>query len=247
MATTTIVGTRAEIRSRVTAIVAYLAAGAFVVAALWYGLIARHVSVSAPPVPGASIEATQHAYYAWFVTTLQQERLDTGIAIGAFCCLIGTAVGVRDLLGLDRPLVRLGGMALVLGAVVWIVGNVLQLGGHRAVGLMATHDNPIQSVNAIAFTIDMIDDAFELTAFALIGIGLLAFGWGGLRDRRVPAGWAWVSVAAGVVTIALSGAYLADAGDLVDLLLIVGGVILLPIWLVWSGRLAAGDSDPWRR
>jgi hypothetical protein len=32
-----------------------------------------------------------------------------------------------------------------------------------------------------------------------------------------------------------SFAYLADKGDLIDLLLLVGGVVLLPAWLVATG------------
>jgi hypothetical protein len=39
----------------------------------------------------------------------------------------------------------------------------------------------------------------------------------------------------GIVTLTLSAAYAAGDGDLVDLLLVTGGVVLLPAWLVWSG------------
>jgi len=35
----------------------------------------------------------------------------------------------------------------------------------------------------------------------------------------------------------LSGAYAAADGDLIDLLLVAGGALLLPAWLVWTGRL----------
>jgi hypothetical protein len=67
-------------------------------------------------------------------------------------------------------------------------------------------------VNAIGFTIDTIDDAFELAAFGLIGVGTLAFAWVGLRNGRAPVGWGWLSLAVGVVTLLLSGAYAADEG-----------------------------------
>jgi hypothetical protein len=70
----------------------------------------------------------------------------------------------------------------------------------------------IETVNAIGFTIDTIDDAFELAAFGLIGVGTLAFAWVGLRNRRAPVGWGWLSLAVGVVTLLLSGAYPADEG-----------------------------------
>jgi hypothetical protein len=52
-----------------------------------------------------------------------------------------------------------------------------------------------------------------------------------------PVGWGWLSLAVGVVTLTLSGAYAAGDGNLVDLLLVIGGVVLLPAWLVWTGRL----------
>jgi hypothetical protein len=36
---------------------------------------------------------------------------------------------------------------------------------------MATHHNPIETVNAILFATDTIADAFELAAFAVLGVG----------------------------------------------------------------------------
>src|SRR6266508_5839550 len=72
---------------------------------------------------------------------------------------------------------------------LWVVGNVALLGGHRAIGLMATHGNPLETVGSIHFSIDIIDDAFELAAFALIGVGMLAFA--GLPMRAAAACLAW--------------------------------------------------------
>jgi hypothetical protein len=218
---------------------AYGAAAGMVVAAGWYALIASQVRVAAPPAFEAAvpIEMMLHRYYAWFVPTLQQERIDTVIAIVAFVCLVPIASALRDRLGQASWLTRIGATGVAVGAFTWVIGNVLALGGHRAVGLMATHGNPIETVNAIGFTIDTIDDAFELTAFALIGAGILAFGWVALHDRRAPRRWGWLSLAVGIVTLTLSAAYAAGDGDLVDLLLVTGGVVLLPAWLVWSGRL----------
>jgi len=218
---------------------AYGAAAGLVAAAAWYALISHHVTVAAPPTlqAGVPIEVVHHRYYAWFVPTLQQERIDTAIAIVAFVCLVPIASALRDRLGRAGWLTTIGASGVALGALTWVMGNMVALGGHRAVGLMATHGNPIETVNAIGFTIDAVDDAFELAAFALIGAGILAFGWVGLRDRMAPVGWGWFSLAVGVVTLTLSGAYAAGDGNLVDLLLVTGGVVLLPGWLVWSGRL----------
>jgi hypothetical protein len=225
--------------SRGLGFLAYGAAAGLVTAAAWYALIYRHVTVAAPPAfeAGVPIDMALHRYYAWFVPTMQQERIDTAIAIVAFVCLVPIASALRDRLGQASWLTRIGATGVAVGAFTWVMGNVVALGGHRAVGLMATHGNPIETVNAIGFTIDTIDDAFELAAFALIGAGTLAFGWVALHDRRAPMGWGWLSLAVGVFTLTLSGAYAADNGDLVDVLLVTGGVVLLPAWLVWSGRL----------
>lgn len=239
MTTATLERERGLQMSRGLEFLAYGAAAGLVVAAAWYALIARHVTVAAPPVveAGVPIEMVLHRYFAWFVPTLQQERIDTAIAIVAFVCLVPIASALRDRLGQEGWLTRIGATGVALGAFTWVMGNVLALGGHRAVGLMATHGNPIETVNAIGFTIDTIDDAFELAAFGLIGVGTLAFAWVGLRDRRAPMGWGWLSLAVGVVTLLLSGAYAADEGNLVDLLLVTGGVVLFPAWLVSTGRL----------
>ena len=225
--------------SRGLEFLAYGAAAGLVVAAAWYALISRHVTVAAPPTlqAGVPIGIVHHRYYPWLVPTLQQERIDTAIAIVAFVCLVPIASSLRDRLGGRTWLTRIGATGVALGAFTWVTGNVLALGGHRAVGLMATHGNPIETVNAIGFTIDAVDDAFELAAFALIGAGILAFGWVGLHDRMATVGWGWFSLAVGAVTLTLSGAYAAGDGNLVDLLLVTGGVVLLPGWLVWSGRL----------
>jgi len=225
-------------------LVAYGAAAGLVVAAGWYALIARHVTVAAPPLveAGVPIDMVLHRYYAWFVPTLQQERIDTAIAIVAFVCLVPIASALRDRLGQASWLTLIGATGVAVGAITWVIGNVVALGGHRAVGLMATHGNPIETVNAIGFTIDTIDDAFELAAFALIGAGALAFGWVALHDRRAPRGWGWLSLAVGIVTLTLSAAYATGEGNLVDLLLVSGGVVLLPAWLVSTGRFLRRTS-----
>jgi hypothetical protein len=236
-------------------LVAYVGAAAFVVAAVWYGLTARFITVAKPPAanPTAPLDAALHRWFNWFVTTLPQERLNTGIAIAGFLCLVPLAASVGDLIGRHRMLARIGSAALPTGALLWVAGNVLQLGGHRAAGLMATHRNPIETVNAILFTIDMIDDAFELAAFAVLGAALLAFAGaaigGAAGNRAVPRAWCGYSLLLGAVLLALSGAYAAGNGDLIDLLVVTGGALLLPLWLVWTGRLlrTATTSEPRNR
>jgi len=54
---------------------------------------------------------------------------------------IPAATFARDLLGRDRALATVGVFLVTAGAAVWVTRSGLQLGGHRAVGLMATHIN----------------------------------------------------------------------------------------------------------
>src|SRR6266542_410598 len=227
--------------------VAYVAAAAFV-----------FVTVANPPRfdPGMPLDAHLHRWLTWLVTTLPQQRLDTGVAIAGFLCLVPLAAFAGDLLGRDRVLARIGSLAMPTGALLWATGNLLQLGGHRAAGLMATHRNPIQTVNSILFTVDTIGEAFELAALAVLGVALLAFAGaaigGPIGNRAVSRAWCGYSLLLGVVLLGLSGAYAAD-GNLVGLLLgrrcptdtshlLAGGALLLPVWLFWTGRLLRTDD-----
>lgn len=185
-----------------------------------------------------TLQQGMRIYYRWQVTTLPQERFYTSIAITGFLCLAAAAVFLRDLLAHDRALARIGAFTIGAGALLWITGSVVQLGGHRAVGLMATHTNPIQTTNSIAFTIDMIGAAFALAAFALIGAGMLALATAALHEHREHRAWAGYTTVTALTLVVLAGSYAAGNDTLTDLMLIADGVVLLPGWLVWSGHIA---------
>jgi hypothetical protein len=57
-------------------------------------------------------------------------------------------------------------------------------------------------------------------------------------DARAPERrpWTWFTALTGLVFLALSVAYVAESWDVVDALLVVGGAILLPAWLIWSAQ-----------
>src|SRR5215467_5304178 len=122
----------------VASIVLYVAAAAFLVSAIWYALIANHVTVASPPLasPGEPLDSTLHRWYQWFATTLPQERFDTAIALLGMLSLVIVAATLRGRFGRSATLSRIGGYALGLGGIMWTIGDTLQLGGHRAVGLM---------------------------------------------------------------------------------------------------------------
>jgi hypothetical protein len=209
------------------------------VAAGWYALIAKRVTVADRPVfaAGEPPDRMLRRFVDWQVTTFLQERIDTAIAIVAFLALIGLGLALREHLGRDGPLPAGASVVVALGSALWIVGNVLELGSHRALELFARTGNDLGSFDAIQFTIAEIDDWFELTGFALIGVGILAFAAAALNGDVVPRSWALYSVFVGALFMPLSAAYVANNGDLVDLLLLAGGIVIAPVWGIWTARL----------
>ena len=246
MQTQTIERARVKRPAGTAGVVAYAGAAAFAIGAAWFWLAAKRVTVAAAPRVGPHVTLQQglRSYYRWQVTTLLQERLYTSIAIAGFLCLAVSAVFLRDLLTRDRTLARIGALTIGAGALLWTTGSVVQLGGHRAVGLMATHTNPIQTTNSIAFTIDIVAAAFALAAFALIGAGMLALAAAAAREHAGRRAWARYTALVALTLLVLAGFYAAGSGSLTDLMLLADGVVLLPVWLIWSGSIGGPGPEP---
>jgi hypothetical protein len=66
-------------------------------------------------------------------------------------------------------------------------------------------------------------------------LGLLALAGEAMR-QHLRQSWTWLSFATGVVFLVLAGACAFDNFDLVDALLFVGGLVLLPAWLIWTAE-----------
>ncbi len=231
--------------ARRPAMAAYLGAAAFVVATAWYALAVLHVTVPAPPEAsrGAPADQALRGYYHWFAGTLVQQRLYLAIAIAGFAAFAAVAGLARQVLDADGALAGGGARAVAAGAIAYAVGTVIFLGGHQAVGLMATHSNPIQATNSIAFAIDEVDQAFDLTAYVLFSAGLLALAWIALRQGR--RAWAGYTGLLAVLGLVIAWSYGAGGDDVTNDLLFVGGLIVLPGWLIWTARLErAGAAAP---
>jgi hypothetical protein len=241
METQTIERQRTTTAAGPATIVGYAGATALIIAAAWFWLVTKGVTVApAPRVgPGVALSQGMRIYYRWQATTLSQERYYMSIAIAGFLCLAAAASFVPDLLGRDRPLARMGAGLVSAGSLLWVAGSVLVLGGHRAVGLMATHANPIQTTNSIAFTIETIGEAFALVAFALIGAGLLGLAATGRHGGR---GWVSYTIVAALVMLVTAGAYATGNGNFSDLMLVASAGVL-SAWLIWAGRIG-GTGHP---
>jgi len=243
MATQTVQRAQAARQAPTAAVVAYAGAAAFVISAAWFWLATKGVTVAEAPQarPGETVAQGLRGYYQWQATTLGQERWYTVIAIAGFGCLATVACAVHRGLGHRRGLATAGAVAVGAGTLAWIAGSLVRLGGHRAVGLMATHSNPITAVNSIAFTVDLIVATFAVAAFALAGAGLLAFaltvrGSASQASQRAASVWAGYTIVVAVALLVTAGAYAVGNGSLADLLLFADGVAALPVWLVWTGR-----------
>lgn len=226
-------------RTGVASATAYAGAAAFLLAAAWCALVVAEVVVTAEPHPrpGQLREEWLLTYFSWFASTLPDERFYGGAAIIGFLCLRATAAFVRDKLEPAGALTKLGAQAVSAGAIIWIVGNIASLGGHHAVGVMTDRGAPLETVPLILWLVDDVDDAFELVGLAVIGVGFVAVAWPSMNSAARQVAWSRSTGLVGLVLLATAAAYAARAFDLVDLLLVVGGALLLPAWLVWTGWL----------
>jgi peptidoglycan/LPS O-acetylase OafA/YrhL len=210
---------------------AWLAAVLLFVSAVWYGLLSEEITVD----DRADSASTVEGYYEWFSTTVTQERLVGALAVLGIACLIVVGWAVRERIAPDGGWAGVGALAITAGALLWIVGNIVDFGGAQAVKDLTERGGSIEPVMAIDFAVNEIDDAFELFGFAFLGVGVLAMAWEALRaTERRP--WTWLTVLTGLVFLVLSGAYAAQSWDLVDALLVFGGAVLLPAWLVSSAQ-----------
>jgi hypothetical protein len=223
---------------------AYAGAAAFVVAAVWFWLVIKGVTVSPAPRTGPDVSAPQsmRLFYRWLAGTLPQERYYTSTAIAGFLCLAATASSARSLARRANTLAAIGALLIGAGSLLWITGNVLMLGGHRAIGLMAAHADPIQATNSIAFTVDTIGQAFMFAAFAVIGAGML--GLAAAAERPGHRLWAGITIATALVML-LTAAWFAISNDTIsDLMLFISGLVVLPLWLIATERAGSSRQEP---
>jgi hypothetical protein len=214
-----------------------VAGTALLAAGIWNALIQGHVTVPAapsgigPPVPPLQ---AMHAYYTWYAGTVGQQRADTVVAMIGVSGLALLADALRRRADADL-VTRAACTAIGTGSIVWLIGALIGIGGHRAVGLMAIHGNPVAGVNSIAFTVDVTADAFSAAAFILLGLAMV-----GIGVTPVPAGsrrWTTLSTVTGLVSLVVAIGYLQGVDSVTTYVLGALAAVLLPAWLVWTGHI----------
>jgi hypothetical protein len=221
-----------RVAPRVGVALGSVAGAALVVAGIWNTLIEEHITVASPPsnVRGVPPLQAMHAYYLWYAGTAAQTRGATILGLVGVTGLLLLVGELRRELPLS-VLTRRACDTTQLGAVVWIVGSLAAIGGHRAVALMATHGNPIQTVNAVAFATDVTSDAFSAASFILLAVGMLALAVSSTRGRR----WTALNVVTSVLSGVVAFGYLAGIDTITTYELGLLAVVVLPVWLVSTG------------
>jgi hypothetical protein len=213
-----------------------VSAAALVVAGVWNVLIEQHLTVSSEPVVDAPMPRldVMRAHYLWFATTVPQERLAT---VAGLVGVAGLALVAVEMRRLTRDVLGRGACtAIQVAAVVWMVGAIVTIGGHRAVALMATHGNPIESVNDVAFTTDVTGDAFSAAAFVLLAAGMLALAATAYAGPRLTL-LSGLSGLTGLVAAVVAFGYVAGIDSITTYELGLLAAVLLPAWLIGTSRL----------
>lgn len=206
-----------------------------IVAGVWNALIQDDVTVSAAPryPHGAPLSEALGDYYRWYATVVGQQRWDTIVALFGVAGLVLMAEALRR--QLDDALIRIACTALALGGALWMVGGIAEIGGHRAVALMSTHGNPIQTVNSVAFTVDLTVDAFSAAAFVLLGCAMVAIG--SAPVRLAGSRWTLLTGLTGLTAFVVAFGYVRGIDAITTWVLGLLAAVLLPAWLVATGRL----------
>lgn len=219
--------------SRVPAVTSAIVLGA---AAVWVTLVDQGVTVSEPPPYTTGTQAELEAWYAWVSTTLPQQRLAR--------LLLGLALVAVGLTALRAALPswgsRAGAIAVAAAAAIWFLADLAGAGGYRAVELMAAAESPIETVAAIAFTVDVTTGWVKAGAAILVGVGAGVMAGGYLREQRTRR-LGVCSALVGLAGVIFGLLMLAPEVD-TTIAGVALGVVLLPIWMVWLSRFAAFRS-----
>ena len=213
-----------------------------VLAASWYALEALHVTIASPPPLPTDRTARITLYFEYVRTTVPQQCVALLIVSAGFAALYVLAERAISIVDLSWPahLCR-------LGATLFITAQLIQFGGYRHVSQTSLNAGRDLTADLITLqVIDAIDDALELGAFALVGVGMLGLG---IAARHAPATRTWSrwSTLSGLLHLALAGAIALAAWNVVDVLLIAGGTIAAPIWAFTLTHVTATrDTQPAR-
>lgn len=203
--------------------IAIAGAAAFVFAASWAALISFEVVVPGPPAEsGADSEAGLRAYWIWYAGTVPARQATSFVLLIALVALAVTAARLAAV-RLDRAAIAAG--AVVAGALFWAIAACVRLGTDRAVALLATHENPIEPTNSIAFAASWLATGFESVGSLLAGAGVIAL-------AVTTAGPRPLAAVTGLALVVLGVCLYAPIDDLRLWVQLAAGAVRVPWWLI---------------
>lgn len=204
--------------------VALVGAAAFVFAAVWSALVGFEVVVpGSPEGAGADLEAEMRAYWAWYAGTVPARQATSFTLLIALAALAVVSAGLAAVR--PRRVAATAAGVVVAGALFWAIAACVRLGTDKAIALLATHENPIEPTNSIAFTASWLATGFESVGSLLAGAGVVAL-------TVTTAGRRPLAVATGAALAALGVCLYLPVGDLQPWVQLAAGAVLLPCWLV---------------
>lgn len=208
------------------------------------GVLATVVSVGIPPT-----EPDLAKHYAYVRQIWPELYISFVLFMAAFVCLMVIAVVLREYFGRSvlSELIYVSFVAAALVGMLWMLAQIgsAQVVARDSAGMSAQDLNVLGTSSSIwSGVINWLQRGYLLFA----SLGTLWTGRLALRQRSLPIGLAWLSVALaifywlGLANLVLFDAGVSFASELGSALVAIGAVLAL-VWSGWLGWAIGGSGD----
>jgi hypothetical protein len=180
------------------------------------------------------------AYFANERQRWTQEVISTCLFAAGFVALAGLAVFISRRRRIPDLWGALMVIALSIGAALGVGSALLTLGTEQAALDPHICDCKYSAIQLISQERDLIlaNNAGSWLLYGFFALAALAFAIGGLSDVGSDMGRGWRLLSEAIAALFIVGlvASILGASDLNDIVVGIGGGILLPVWAIWTGQ-----------
>jgi hypothetical protein len=173
-----------------------------------------------------------------------QEVISGCLFAAGFILLAGLAVFLSRWRGIRAVSASLMVVALSIGAALGVGSVLLALGAEQAAIDPHICDCKYSSMQLIAQgrALNLANSAGHWLLFGFLALAAVAFAIAALSDvgAGMARGWRYLSGLIAAMFIVGLVASIVGASDLNDLVVGIGGGILLPVWAIWTGSKLRG-------
>ena len=198
------------------------------------------------PLPGATPDQALGAHFAWLRGVVFHDLGVRVLGAASFLALAGLG---RSLAAIDaeegpgtaawRSGMAVSGRLLVVAGLFGALGQLVELGGHRAAIAASGSNAPFPTIGLMQFFVDQVGAAIATCAWAAFGVATLV-GASVSRGRLALPGVAL----GGALAVMAGSRLLDDPGDIAATLLSVIGFGLIPLWVASLLAMGPGRSVP---